>query len=102
MVCPRCRNPAPRLINGQHCVGCYNRHAEALKGRNRKGTKPRLCERLHTVSLTVQTGSRQRIVERLLVTDMIEAMIAIAKASTGPVSFGLPRLCFAPQLELAV
>lgn len=39
-ICARCHRPSRRLIAGMHCVSCYNRERELLRGRNAKGTAP--------------------------------------------------------------
>lgn len=39
-ICPRCHRRASRLINGLHCVSCYNRAREVARGKNAKGNLP--------------------------------------------------------------
>ncbi len=41
------------MINGRHCVSCYNRTAEAIRGFNGKGTRPRLADIIHGEALVV-------------------------------------------------
>lgn len=41
--CTRCGEAAPRLIANVVCIPCYNRQAEVVKGRNSKGSFPRVA-----------------------------------------------------------
>ncbi len=51
--CARWTKYSARLINGRFCISCYNRNREALVGKNAKGSRPALCDRLHPVSVAV-------------------------------------------------
>lgn len=90
MLCPRCVRPAARLINDAFCVSCFNRHREALRGRNAKGTRPALADQLHTECFTVIHGVSRRSVEMPMVTGLSEAMIAVLRKSSKS------RVFFAP------
>ena len=94
-ICPRCCRPAARLIRGHHCVSCYNRGREAAVGRNRKGSRPALADQLHTEVLVVANGPD--VVVRVMprVASRVEAMLAMAKAASGPLTFGVASLGFA-------
>ena len=39
--CAACGSPSPRMIFGVVCVSCFNRLAEAIRGRNARGKPPR-------------------------------------------------------------
>lgn len=93
-ICPRCTRPTTRLINGKHCISCYNRHREALIGRNRRGTRPALADRLHTAQVLVVDGGQVALKAAPRVASRCEALMVIAKAAPAPVAFGLvpPRL----------
>jgi hypothetical protein len=89
-VCARCGQESDRIIGGLFCISCYNRHLEVLRGRNGKGTRPRLTDRLHSVRLAVSGAPVQ--LER--VTGRVEAMVTLGKrhAAPGALAFGRPRL----------
>lgn len=40
--CARCHRPASKLVYGTICVSCANRQYEYLKGRNRRGNRPKM------------------------------------------------------------
>lgn len=87
-LCPRCERVAPRLIHGRTCVSCYNRTAEAVRGFNAKGTRPRLADIIHPEALVVGDG----LVVVPNVATRIEAM-AIAARQVGPGAIiGVPAL----------
>lgn len=97
-VCPRCTRPASRLINGQHCVSCYNRQREVLIGRNRKGTAPKkLLGMLHPEVLAVagQAGTEATVHLAASVASRVEAMLMLARKATGPICFGAAPLAAA-------
>lgn len=87
-VCQRCLRRAPRLITGRFCISCYNRNREAIKGRNAKGGKPRLCGQLHAETLAVSEGSQTRVERFDSVTSRVEAMVIAAKRATNKITFG--------------
>jgi hypothetical protein len=114
MICPRCERVASRLIKGKLCVSCYNRQREVIVGRNAKGNRPQLSDKLHTLHFVVIQGGRSRIVHRPNVTGQSEAILSLAKSIGGTVAFGRRRVnwpalvqshrrgVWTPQLELAV
>ncbi|WP_431860191.1 hypothetical protein [Azospirillum sp.] len=103
-ICPRCTREASRLIKGRLCVSCYNREREVERGRNAKGTTPRLGARLHREVLAVNDGTAVRVEVFEHVTSRVEALITVAKRATGAVVFSRPRpeLPVGYQMELAL
>ena len=91
-ICPRCQRPTARLINGKHCVSCYNRQREAEKGRNAKGGRPRLCARLYTATLAVTAGPVTHLEAVAAVTSLAEAVARVARGAGAPVTLGVPPL----------
>jgi len=87
-VCPRCRGFGARIIGGHLCISCYNRQREVERGRNAKGTRPRLADRLHPESLAVVEAGAGRTVCREGVIAPAELVVALAKAATGWMAFG--------------
>lgn len=98
MVCPRCRTLATRIIAGALCISCQNRHYEALKGRDAKGHRPRLADRLHVERLAVIEGGETRLAEAERVLSAGEVMVLEAKKATGPLAFTRPRPPWLPTL----
>lgn len=87
-VCPRCLRQSDRIINGRHCISCYNRHAEALRGRNAKGSVPRLCAQLHDLEIAVSAaGDGIEIRLERHVTGAMEIIVAAARHAESPLSF---------------
>jgi hypothetical protein len=91
-ACPRCLRQTDRLIKGLHCVSCYNRQAEADKGRNRKGTKPRLCGVLHLQDFEVMQGGQPMYVAKGRVISKVEAILTVSKHAKDITDFGLARV----------
>jgi hypothetical protein len=96
-LCPGCSRPAARLINGRHCVSCYNRRREVARGRNCKGNLPVVVmARLHTVTLAVGVGTAEAVAQHFdAVVGATEAMILAAKRAAaagnpGTIHFGRP------------
>ena len=104
MVCPRCFRRADRLIKGDLCVSCYNRQREVRIGRDRKGARPGLTDRLHTVQVRVRRGKKSELVRFDGVTGLPEVMLRVVKADPASVSISRPRVVWwpgqSPQLEL--
>jgi hypothetical protein len=96
MTCNRCRRRAARLIRGRLCISCYNREQEALKGRNAKGGRPRLCDILHVEHVAVIEGAVVRQVLHENVVSPVEVMIALAKRAKAPIAFGVRGVRLAP------
>lgn len=88
LICPRCQRQAQRLINGLHCVSCYNRNREAQLGRNGKGAAPKLTRRLHAETLAVVGDTAVRVERASSVVSVVEAMILAAKKARGRIAFG--------------
>lgn len=88
-ICPRCGASGRRMIRDALCISCYNRQAEAERGRNAKGSKPRICAVLHRTRLAIDHGAGARSVRTDLLIEPAEALIRAAKRATGPVYFGL-------------
>ena len=89
--CPRCSRPASRLINERLCVSCYNRDREALVGRDAKGNRPALCDRVHDARFVVIGDGRDREVSVCRVLDAAEAMRRVARDAKAPILFGWSR-----------
>lgn len=104
LFCPRCQRPSARLINGLHCVSCYNRVREIARGRNCKGNPPAVVmSRLHAVAFVAGVGGAEDAVEvSANVMGRPEAMIlAVNRALRSgrpfePLRFGQPNRCFNP------
>ena len=87
-ICPRCDRPAARLINERLCISCYNRDREALRGRDAKGRRPRLCDQLHDERIAVMADGSARIQIVSRVIGPVEAMIHISRNAKAPIAFG--------------
>jgi hypothetical protein len=87
-TCSRCRHPTSRLINDRFCISCYNRHAEALRGRNARGSRPKLCEFLLSVAVARVAGPDVALVVEHKVTSATETMLVAARKALAPVGFG--------------
>lgn len=87
-LCPRCERVAPRLIHGRTCVSCYNRTAEAVRGFNAKGTRPRLADIIHPEALVV--GGRILTVEHVATRG--EAVAIVARQAGPGAIIGVPAL----------
>jgi len=73
------------MIGGRFCLSCYNRHREIIKGRNARGTRPRLV--LREVVLDVEGDGGVRRAHHRQVASAAEAMLAEARRATGPLAF---------------
>ena len=91
-VCPRCGLERDRIIGNHFCVSCYNRDREVLAGRNGKGSRPALTDRLHAVNLTIVENGVAKVVTFDRVTSRVEAVLCAAKRARGPIVIGLPPL----------
>jgi hypothetical protein len=96
LICPRCRRQAARLINGRLCVSCMNREYEALKGRNAKGGRPRLCDVLHVEHIAVVEGAEVRQVRHENVVSPVEVLLVMARSTKTPLAFGVRGVRLAP------
>ncbi|WP_175761902.1 hypothetical protein [Burkholderia ambifaria] len=91
-TCGRCLNLSRRLVHKHLCFSCFNRQAEALKGRNRKGTSPVkiTADMLRPHSVTYLAGVacdefKTRTVE--LATSRREAVVAVLRDEPVEVAF---------------
>lgn len=91
-ICPRCGLERDRFIGNRLCVSCYNRDREVLAGRNGKGNRPGLTDRLHTVNLAIATRGLVKRVTFERVTGRVEATLAAARQAGGCIIIGLPPL----------
>ncbi|MCD9228931.1 hypothetical protein ACPPTR_10485 [Ralstonia pseudosolanacearum] len=89
-TCARCHRGATRLIRQHLCVSCFNREREALKGSNRKGTRPEklTAEMLacRAVSYMAAGEVRTKVVDRAV--DAVEVMVAVLRDEKQKPSFG--------------
>lgn len=86
--CPRCLRQSERIIEGRLCISCYNRQAEADRGRNAKGSRPRLCARLRDLELSVITGDEIEIIHIGRITGAAEAIMRRARLAEAVTAFG--------------
>ena len=89
-ICTRCarstsRGLSGRMVNDRFCISCYNRDLEVKKGRNAKGTRPRLV--LRDMVLSVEDRGVVRQARHHQVLSASEAMLAEAKRARGPLTF---------------
>lgn len=89
-VCSRCLHLTDRLIGGRHCPSCYNRDREARIGRNRKGSRPHITDRLGGVTIAVASGGAAEVVAADRVTGPVELMIQAVRTAKARIAFGRP------------
>lgn len=87
-LCPRCRRISDRMVGKALCISCYNRDREAKLGRNAKGGRPRLCDQLRTVVLSVVAGDEVAALHQAAVVDVAEAILRAARQARHPMAFG--------------
>jgi hypothetical protein len=87
-ICPRCLQPAERIINDSLCISCYNRAREAQLGRNAKGGTPQLCARLHDIDMAVLADGELRVTTTHRTVGAAEAMIGVARHAQTALAFG--------------
>lgn len=87
MVCARCHKGATRLIHGMHCVSCYNRQREVIRGRNAKGTAPSRLSPLAPRRIWFLAGSVMTSIASPLTVDTTELVIAALRDSAERVRF---------------
>lgn len=91
LVCARCLRRSDRLIHGRHCVSCFNRGREARIGRNKKGGRPKLIDRLRAVTLAMtRADGVTELVAAKAVIGPAEVMVQRARTATGRLAFGMP------------
>lgn len=88
LICPRCERATDRIINDWLCVSCYNRHREAMAGRNAKGGRPQLMDRLGTETLVIAGA----IFTIAAVASRSEAALVAARRAGKPIIIGVPPL----------
>lgn len=85
---------ASRLVAGYagtFDVSVYNRRCEALRGRNARGSRPRICNRLHHITLAVIDESAVTIKEFGPLLSPLEALLNAARTATGAtIAIGRP------------
>ena len=85
---------ASRLVTGAvgtFDVSVYNRRCEALRGRNARGSRPRICNQLHHATLVVIDDNAVSIKEFSPILSPIEALLTAARTATGAmISIGRP------------
>jgi hypothetical protein len=87
-TCTRCLHPASRLINGRFCISCYNRHCEALRGRNARGGRPKICGSLLSVEVAKLVGGEAISIIEHNVLGAFETMLSQARQALSPIGFG--------------
>lgn len=104
LLCCRCHDLAPRLINGGICVSCYNREREVAAGRNAKGTAPHPHEsywtqrapgktlRLHRIEIGLLRGKARRVVHDRAA-DTIEVVLGVLRSNGDAAFWRRPPCC---------
>jgi hypothetical protein len=88
-ICPRCGKSNLRMIDGTRCVNCYNREIEFKRGRNSKGTAPRM-KPLHRRSIRVSIDNGPiKVITSQHSADTVELMLGAMRRTRGQVLFGL-------------
>lgn len=87
LTCSRCHNTATRLIGGMHCVSCYNRQREYVKGRNAKGTVPVKIGVLEPRAIRFCAGGDLKRLRMPMSSDMDELVVSVLRDSRTHVSF---------------
>jgi len=92
--CPRCGSGSTRMIGNRLCISCSNREWEVRRGRNGKGTPPKLFlpeRRVGVVMDTDKPDERWHVdVSDEFTFDMVEIMTQILKIAVGRVAFVAP------------
>jgi hypothetical protein len=100
-TCARCHRGAERLIHGMHCVSCYNRQREVIRGKNAKGTAPTRIAPLQPRRIWFLAGRVLTTLASPLTMDTTELVVAALRDSQDRVRFAFkaqaPR---AAQLSL--
>lgn len=87
LTCARCHRGTERLIHGMHCVSCYNREREVLKGRNAKGTAPTRLAPLVPRRIWFMAGGAPTTLASPRTVDATELVIAALRDSQDRVRF---------------
>lgn len=88
LTCARCHRTSGRLISKMLCVSCYNRQAEALKGRNAKGTAPIKIGPLQPRRIRYLCGGEVKALALRHTVDTDELIVAALRDSRQRVTFG--------------
>lgn len=99
-LCPRCFRLASRMIQGEFCVSCYNRDREVQIGRDRKGARPKLADRLHPIATRVRRDGRAAVVRMERVIGLPEVMLRLAKTERGSLAIGRPGVADWPAARM--
>lgn len=86
-TCARCHRGSTRLIHDMHCVSCYNREREVLRGRNAKGTAPSRLPPLQPRRLWFMAGSLPVVITSARTVDAAELIVAALRDSQDRVRF---------------
>lgn len=87
LTCARCHRPAARLIGAMHCVSCYNRQREVIRGRNGKGTAPVKLGSLDSRRIRYRHGDEVRTMRVRHSLDLDELIVAVLRDSKSRVVF---------------
>jgi hypothetical protein len=93
-ICNRCRRRSVRMISGRLCISCSNRAWELRRGRNSRGTKPRLVLEPKRIGLVINPGGPNEIaldVAEPFARDSIELVIGSMRVVDGGVATTRPR-----------
>ena len=90
-LCFRCFTTASRLIENRFCISCYNRHREALIGRNAKGKRPALADWLHEEAIVVSSDQGETVVRQPAVLSAGEVIFCTVRAGSGAMKLGWGR-----------
>jgi hypothetical protein len=101
-ICNRCRRRSIRMISGRLCINCSNRAWELRRGRNSRGTKPRLVLDPKRIGLVINPGAAGEVafdIAEPMARDSIELAIGALRVVDGGVAITQPR--GGPALTLA-
>jgi hypothetical protein len=88
LVCARCARGATRLINKMHCVSCYNRQRELIRGRNARGMVPTKLAPLAARQVFYMANGRAHLLRSDRTTNSAELVIATMRDAIHTVAFG--------------
>ncbi len=89
-LCPRCRRTGARMIRDRLCISCANRDYEVHRGRDRKGNRPGLTDRLYGVTVSIIDAGGARELRAPSAVSPTETMIAAARKAGGWLAFTRP------------
>jgi hypothetical protein len=87
VMCPRCGVGTTRMIGGTRCVSCYNREREFVRGRNAKGTAPKMAP-LHrrVIRFAIDAGPIKTMAVKNSL-DTVELIVGALRKTRGRVAF---------------